>query len=138
MLAESALPTLPFSAALRSRYWLTWAVAAAALLFLVVYAAGLVLRPSEPYLRIQSNIVYNIAPLAALGLSIIPIRRTRGRERLGWGGPALLPLLLLGGVWGACLSPSHVPPPNTPPPFPGWADVAYYAGYLAFIAAVAL
>ena len=135
MVTKSALPTVPFSAALRSRYWLTWAVAVAALLFLAVYAAGLVLRPSEAYLRIQSNIVYNMAPLAALGLSIIPIRRTRGRERLGW---VCLALLLVCWQFGDWLFSYYDLVLNTDPPFPGWADVAYYAGYLAFIAAVAL
>lgn len=110
-------------------------VAVCAMLFFVAYAAGLGLRFNESYLRIQSNVIYNIAPLAALGLSIIPIRRSRGRERLGW---ICLAIVLAAWQTGDWIFTYYALALDADPPFPGWSDVAYYPGYFAFIAAIPL
>jgi diguanylate cyclase (GGDEF)-like protein len=101
----------------------------------LVYATGLVLRPSESYLRIQSNIIFNIPPLAALALSVIPIRRSRGRERIGW---LCLAVVLVTWQTGDWLYSYYDLVRDSAAPFPGLADLAYYAGYAFFIAAVAL
>jgi len=106
-----------------------------AFLFLVAYSAGLILRPSEGYLRIQSNLIYNLIPLAALGLTIIPLRRSRGRERLGW---LCLTAVLLTWQVGDWTFTYYDFVHGSDPPFPGFADAAYYPGYLAFIAAIPL
>jgi diguanylate cyclase (GGDEF)-like protein len=107
----------------------------AAFLFLAAYSAGLLIRPSEGYLRIQSNLIYNLVPLAALCLSVIPVLRSRGRQRLGWLCLAAVLITWQAGDWTFTFY-NFVK--NTAPPFPGFADAAYYPGYLAFIAAIAL
>ena len=105
------------------------------LLFLGAYAAAVILRPSETYLRIQSNLVYNIVPLLALGLCVLPIRKSRGRERLGW---LCLAALLVSWQIGDWTFTYYDFAKNVEPPFPGLTDLAYYPGYLAFIAAIPL
>ena len=129
------LPALTLPGAPPSRFRAAFLVGLAGVLFLSLYALGLLLRPSEAYLRIQSNVVYNIPATAALALATVPILRSRGRERLGW-----LCLVLLLATWlvGDWTYSYYDLVRNQETPFPGSADVAYYLGYLAFIAAVPL
>jgi len=110
-------------------------VSSAGLLFLLVYAAVQTARPSERILDLQSNVVYNIPALVALGLSLIPIRNSRGRERLAW---FCLAFLLASWQIGDWIFTYYDLVRHTEAPFPGYADIAYYAGYLAFIAAIPL
>ena len=123
------------SAAPWRRYRPALLVGSAGLLFLSAYAAGLAVRPSERFLNIQSNLVYNIPAFVALGLSFIPIRNSRGRERLAW---LCLAFLLASWQAGDWLFSYYDLVRHTEPPFPGYADLAYYAGYVAFIAAIPL
>lgn len=117
------------------RYRPAQIVALAGLLFLAAYAGGLIVRPSHGYLRIQSNLVYNFAPFAALCLSVIPIRKSSGRERLGWIFLAILLVTWQAGDWTFSY---YNLLRGSDPPFPGFADAAYYVGYVAFIAAIPL
>ncbi|OGO51685.1 MAG: hypothetical protein A2148_10005 [Chloroflexi bacterium RBG_16_68_14] len=110
-------------------------VVAAGCLFLVFYTVALIVIPSELYLGIHSNVLYNVPPMAALGLAIFPIRRSRGRERLGWLCLAFLLLTWEIGEWTYSYYDLVL---DTETPFPGYADIAYYAGYIAFIAAIPL
>ena len=129
------LAARPIRLRLDRRYKPALLAASAALLFLTAYAAGLMVRPSEAYLRLQSNLIYNLVPLAALGLTIIPLRRSRGRERLGW---LCLTAVLLTWQVGDWTFTYYDFVRAGDPPFPGFADAAYYPGYLAFIAAIPL
>jgi diguanylate cyclase (GGDEF)-like protein len=113
---------------------LPWLVAGAGLLFMAYYSAGLLLA-GDAYLRIQSNVTYNLPAFAGLCLSIIPIRRSRGRERLGWICLALLLACWQTGDWIASYYDLVL---GSETPVPGYADIAYYAGYLGFIGAVPL
>ena len=101
------------------RYRPAQLIALAGLLFLAAYAGGLIARPSQGYLRIQSNIVYNFAPLAALGLSIIPIRKSSGRERLGWICLVAVLATWQAGDWTYSYYDLVL---SSEPPFPGFAD----------------
>ncbi|MBI4570602.1 MAG: bifunctional diguanylate cyclase/phosphodiesterase [Chloroflexi bacterium] len=117
------------------RYGPARALAIAGGVFLLAYACGIIFQPGEAYLRIQSNLVYNLAPLAALALSVIPISRSRGRERLGWLCLALVLVTWQIGDWTYSYYDLVL---NQTTPFPGYADAAYYGGYLAFILAIPL
>lgn len=130
--AAPAAPVLPSPA---RRYGPARALAFAGGVFLVAYAGGVILQPGEAYLRVQSNLIYNLVPLAALALAVFPIRRSRGRERLGW---VCLALVLLTWQIGDWTFTYYDFVKGSEPPFPGFADAAYYPGYLAFIAAVPL
>ncbi|MEX1254556.1 MAG: EAL domain-containing protein [Dehalococcoidia bacterium] len=107
----------------------------AAVAFFVAYAAGLVWRPGERFLLFQSNVVFLVPPLAALALSSVAVRRSRGRERLGWACMALLLVTWQVGDW---VYSYYALARDRDPPFPGLADVFYFAGYIAFIAAIPL
>ncbi len=98
------------------------------------YSAGLLLA-GDTYLRIQSNVTYNLPAFAGLCLSIIPIRRSRGRERLGWIFLALLLACWQTGDWIISYYDLVL---DAETPVPGYPDIAYYAGYLGFIGAVPL
>jgi diguanylate cyclase (GGDEF)-like protein len=110
-----------------------YAVAAAA--FLALYALGVALRPSERWLQIQSEFLYNIPALAALALAIVAIWRSRGRERLGWLCLAGLLICWEAGEWGYAYYDIVL---ASAPPFPGYLDAFYYAGYLLFFIAIPL
>ena len=109
-------------------------MASAGLLFVAFYAAGLLLA-GDAYLRIQSNVTYNVPALAALLLSIVPIRRSRGRERVGWICLAFLLASWQAGDWVVSYYDLVL---DSEAPVPGYADIAYYAGYLGFIVAIPL
>ncbi len=117
------------------RYRPAQLVVVAALLYLAAYSIGLIVRPGEGYLRIQSNLIYNLAPLAALILSAVAIRRGSGRERLGW---ICLAGVLLTWQIGDWTFTYYDFVKNSSPPFPGISDAAYYPGYFAFIVAIPL
>ena len=60
--------------------------------FLIFYASGLVLRPSETYLRLQSNLLYNLPGIVAL---VLVIGRTNSSDRLErWGWRFMAGMLL--------------------------------------------
>ena len=103
--------------------------------YIAAYAAGLVIRPSETYLRFQTDIAYNLLPLGAFFLALIPIRRSRGRERLGW---LCLATMIAGSQLGDWTYTYYDLAWNSAPPFPGLPDAGYYPGYLGLIAAVPL
>ncbi|MDP3704218.1 MAG: GGDEF domain-containing protein, partial [Candidatus Omnitrophota bacterium] len=107
----------------------------AALLFLGLYSAGLILRPSDGYLRVQSNLIYNLVPLTALALSVVPILRSQGRARFGWLCLAVVLITWQVGDWTFTFYDFAK---SSDPPFPSLADAAYYLGYVAFIAAIPL
>jgi diguanylate cyclase (GGDEF)-like protein len=102
----------------------------AAAAFLAVYTLGILLSPSELYLRIQSNIFYNLPGLCALFLTLRRTREGDRYERLGWG---LLSFLLLAWQVGDWTYSVYDLVLSQEPPFPGIADVAYFAGYAAFL-----
>lgn len=135
MSVAKVLAALPRLASSNQRYQPAKLAALAALLFLAFYSAGLILRPSEGYLRIQSNLIYNLVPLTALGFSALPILRRRGLERLGWICLAVVLLAWQAGDWTFTFYDFVK---NSAAPFPGIADAAYYSGYLAFILAIPL
>ncbi len=109
--------------------------AVASVLYLAAYAAGLILQPGELYLRIQSNIVYNLPALAGLCLAIPRIRRSRGRERAGF---VALAGALLAWQGGDGVFSYYDLVQGADAPFPGIADVLYYAGYVLLLVAVPL
>ncbi|HWP38495.1 MAG TPA: EAL domain-containing protein [Gemmatimonadales bacterium] len=113
-----------------------WAVACAGLAFLGFYTAGLFFAGDGAYARFQSDILYPVAPLAALALVCVPLRRRQdARTRLGWwalGAGALAWLL------GDLSYSYHDLRFGTDPPFPGSTDAIYAAGYIGFALAVVL
>ncbi len=112
-----------------------WALAAGGLALIAFYSAGLVVRPSDAYLRFQSDWLYHVAPITALLLSVIPIARSSGRERLGWISLAFVLLTWDLGDWTYTYYDVRY---ASEPPFPGLGDLLYYSGYVGFIAAIAL
>jgi len=111
------------------------AVVAAGACLAVAYAAVIVASPPERYLQFLSNYVYQVAPVGALLLSILPVVRSRGLERLGW---VALAGLLAAWTAGDLMYTYYNLRFGEDPPFPGLTDVFYYAGYLAFLAGVAI
>jgi diguanylate cyclase (GGDEF)-like protein len=104
-------------------------------LFFAIYATGTLLRPSELYLRFQTDILYELPVLVALGVSAVAIAGSRGRERVGW---VCMAFVLFAWLLGDSTYSYYDLALDRETPFPGWADVWYYAGYLAFIAAIPL
>ncbi|MBI5289112.1 MAG: sensor histidine kinase, partial [Chloroflexi bacterium] len=111
------------------------AVVAAGVAMAVVYAAVIVAEPPERYLEFLSYYVYQVAPIATLLLSFVPVMRTRGLERAGW--VALTGLL---ATWAAAdLTYTYYNVRfDADPPFPGFTDVLYYAGYIGFLAGIGI
>ena len=103
--------------------------------FFGVYAAGLILQPGETYLRLQSNISYNVAGLFALALVIRRVGRTAGTERWGWRCIALLLIFWQAGDWTYSIYDLGF---NIQPPYPGLADVFYTLGYASVLIALPL
>jgi|CXWL01.1.fsa_nt_gi signal transduction histidine kinase len=103
--------------------------------FAALYGVVIVIAPPEPYLEFLSYYLYQLAPIAALVLSFIPLRRTVGLERLGW-----LALTILLATWtvGDLTYSYYNLRLDTEPPFPGVTDVFYYVGYVAFLAALGI
>ena len=100
--------------------------------FLGLYAAGLIIQPSETYLRLQSNILYNIAGLIAIALVVRRIRSAK-QERWGWLFLALMLISWQAGDWIYSFYDLGL---NREPPYPGAADVFYTIGYAALLAAL--
>ncbi len=110
---------------------LVWAGAA----FLVFYAAGLVLRPGETYLRLQSNLLYNLPGFVAL---VLVARRTTSSDRLErWGWRFMAGLLLTWQI-GDWIYSYYDLALNQDPPFPGIADAFYTLGYASLLVALPL
>lgn len=124
---RAAPPRLAFGG---QRLWL--AVAAAGAFFLAVYAACQLFEPAQYW---AYNYGYQLPALVGVALAAIPIRRSRGRERLGW---VLLAVLL--ATWNIAdwVYTGYIIFLDRDPPFPGLPDVFYLAGYLAFFPAAAL
>ena len=103
--------------------------------FLAVYAAALVLGAGESYLRIQSNIVYNLPAMVALVLVLRRAHASRKAERWGWSFFAVMLATWLTGDWTYSYYDLGL---NTEPPFPGVADIFYTAGYASMLVALPL
>jgi diguanylate cyclase (GGDEF)-like protein/PAS domain S-box-containing protein len=119
------LPRTPAGAAI--------AFASAGLILIVAYVAGLAWRPSDAYIRFQSDLVYPLAPLAALVLTSLRIRDTSGRARLGW---CALTIGVAGWLVGDLTYSYYDLRYNAAPPFPGATDAIFGAGYLGFAVAL--
>ncbi len=114
-----------------SQRLLIWGGAA----FLLFYAAGIVLRPGEPYLRLQSNLLYNLPGFVAL---VLVARRTNSNDRLErWGWRFMAGLLLTWQI-GDWLYSYYDLGLNQDPPFPGIADVFYIVGYASLLVSLPL
>jgi len=103
--------------------------------FLAVYALGMLLQPSETYLRLQSNLLYNVPGLVAL---LLVLRRPRAEDRLerwGWWSIAVLLFTWQVGDWTYSFYDLGL---NSEPPFPGIADIFYTFGYGAALVALPL
>ena len=111
------------------------AVLAAGVAFAAAYGAVILAGPPDAYLQFLSYYVYQVAPIATLLLSLLPVVRTRGLERLGW---AALAALLVAWTAGDLMYTYYNLRFGEDPPFPGVTDVVYYAGYLAFLGGIAI
>src|SRR5688572_21440666 len=67
--------------------------------FLLVYSLGLLVNPSELYLRLQSNVLYNLPGLCALVLTLQRTRSGDRHERTGWWLVSLLLIAWQIGDW---------------------------------------
>jgi diguanylate cyclase (GGDEF)-like protein len=100
----------------------------ASAVYLGFYAAGLVIQPSEAYLRLQSNVLYNLAAFVAFLLVAGRTAKESGGERWGW---AALAVLLLTWQIGDYVYSIYDLGFNKEPPFPSPADAFYSLGYAA-------
>lgn len=113
-----------------------WAVAGGGAAFLALYTAGLILAGDGTYARFQSDIIYPFAPLVALALMVVPLRRGQDtRTRLGWCALAAGVLTWLVGDLSYSYHDLRF---GTDPPFPGITDAIYGIGYIGFALAFAL
>jgi diguanylate cyclase (GGDEF)-like protein len=103
--------------------------------FLAFYAAGLILQPSETYLRLQSNLLYNLPSLVALLLVLNRTRQSVGLKRWGWSCIAVWLFAWQAGDWTYAFYDLGL---NREPPFPGIADAFYTLGYAAALVALPL
>ena len=103
--------------------------------FWLYIALGLIVSSDELYLRIQSNVLFNIPPLVALALTLRRSKLSEGRERWGWLCISALLATWQVGDWTYSYYDLAL---GSSAPFPGFADIGYYAGYFAFMAAVLL
>ncbi len=103
--------------------------------YALLYALGVLIRPSPLYLRLQSDFLYLAAPLACLVLLPKAVLRSTGYERAGWLGFGVLVLSWL--VADASFTYYDLGE-GSEPPFPGVTDVFYYFGYAGLIVGVAL
>jgi diguanylate cyclase (GGDEF)-like protein len=111
-----------------------WLLAASAG-FLAVYAAGLLLQPGEVYLRLQSNILYNIPGLVALILVARRIQTSTDAARWGW---LLVALMLVSWQIGDWIYSVYDLGMGQEPPYPSVADALYTVGYAAILVALLL
>ncbi len=132
--AESGVPP-----AIRRTPGSRWAPAAGVLVlgigFALVYAIVIALAPRESYQKFLSYYAYQLVPIGTLALSLLPLRRSRGSERIGW---LALTMLLASWTVGDLTYSYYNLRLDTDPPFPGVADAFYYLGYMAFLAALGL
>jgi signal transduction histidine kinase len=112
-----------------------WVALGLGLAFAAAYGAAIVARPPDRYLEFLSYYVYQAAPVATLALAFLPVLRTRGVERAGW---IALAVLLATWTAGDMMYTYYNLRFGEDPPFPGLTDVLYYAGYLAFLAGLAV
>lgn len=112
-----------------------WIVLALGFAFAGAYSAVIIAAPPERYLEFLSYYAYQVAPLATLALSLIPILRTRGLQQAGW---IALSVLLATWTAGDLMYTYYNLRLGEDPPFPGLADVFYYTGYVAFLAGLAI
>ena len=108
---------------------------AAGIAFLALYAAAIALPPSEGYLRIQSNILYNIPATIALAVVLRRAALSTKHERWGWACFGVMLATWLAGDWTYTYYDLAL---NTESPFPGVADAFYTVGYGAMLIALAL
>jgi diguanylate cyclase (GGDEF)-like protein len=98
--------------------------------FMLFYTAGIVLRPSETYLRLQSNLLYNFAGLIAL---FFVLRRTGGTDRVERWGWRFIAAMLLSWQAGDWIYSYYDLALNRDAPFPSAADIFYTAGYVSLL-----
>jgi diguanylate cyclase (GGDEF)-like protein len=103
--------------------------------FLAVYASGIIIRPGELYLRIQSNVVYNLPGLVALVLVLRQTRDSDHRQAWGW---RLMAISLVCWQIGDWLFTFYDLVLGQEPPFPGAADIFYSLGYAPLLLAIPL
>ena len=103
--------------------------------FLAFYASGIILRPSEGYLRLQSNLLYNVPALVALALVVHRAGSANRLERWGWWSMACLLVTWLIGDWVYSVYDLGL---DREPPFPGVADIFYTLGYASLLIALPL
>ncbi len=107
-------------------------VTLAGALFLAVYSACLLFEPAQ---FLAYNLGYQVPAMVGACLAIIPVRRSRGRERAGW---VLLAVMLVTWNLADWVYAGHTVFLDRPPAFPGLPDIFYFAGYFAFFPAAAL
>lgn len=117
----------------RDRAWLI--VLGVGLLFAAFYGVSIASQPPERYLEVLSYVLYQMVPASALLLSLAPVRRARGLERLGWAG---LTIMLAAWTAGDLTYTYYNMLVGEEPPFPGLADLFYYVGYVAFLGALGI
>ena len=103
--------------------------------FLVFYAAGIVLRPGEGYLQLQSNFLYNLPALVALTLVARRIGVARQLERWGW---CFMAGTLVAWLMGDLIYSYYDQVLQREVPFPGVADILYTSGYASLLIAIPL
>ena len=103
--------------------------------FLAFYALGILLAPGGLYLRLQSNIVYNLPGLVVLALVLRRINDSDRFERWGW---RCMALVLASWQLGDWIYTYYDLALNAEPPFPGIADAAYLPGYFCSLIALPL
>jgi diguanylate cyclase (GGDEF)-like protein len=103
--------------------------------FLAFYTAGLIVRPGEGYLQLQSNFLYNVASIVALVLVLRRARKAKGLERWGW---CFLAATLTTWLTGDLVYSYYDQVLGSEVPFPGVADIFYTFGYASLLLALPL
>jgi diguanylate cyclase (GGDEF)-like protein len=103
--------------------------------FLALYGLGILLAPSDLFLRLQSNIAYNLPALIVLPLVLRRRRSADLQERRGWTAMAVML-----GAWfiGDCIYSVNELVFSRAPWYPGFPDLAYVIGSAAFLVGLAL
>ena len=102
--------------------------------FLVAYALGLIVQPSDQYVRFQADFAYLLPPIAALLLALKAIRASRRPQRYGFIG---FSLLIATWLLADSMFTYYDLLSESAPPFPGITDILYYLGYAGFLVGVA-
>jgi diguanylate cyclase (GGDEF)-like protein/PAS domain S-box-containing protein len=119
----------------RDKQRLMLAVALAGATFIALYTIALALVPNDAFQRFQSNVLYNLPGLAALGLATHRTLRSSGRERLGWLAISVALLCWQIADWSYAGYDYAL---GSAPPAPGFTDALYYVGYVALATAIPL